>query len=284
MRRGVVLAFVVAVALIVGWRACDRSDRSAPAGVGAKPVSVKRVDPKKLARGSIAGTVVDEAKAPIAGAFVCAVGTSDAIDPVLLRDPSCVTSDAGGGFRIESLVPARYGLQAAAKSHRPGHVDHLDIALGVSKTDVVVMLRGGGVELSGVVADLTGGPIANARVLVGGAFGETAADGTFSLWVASGDVSIEVSADGYASASENTRAPRHVELFLTPAPLPTSRRRPGSRPRIRRREGARRGVLEPSSMAQVTQSRTRSSTSGTSASPHRTGGKGYAISHGARRR
>src|SRR5262245_21809704 len=63
-----------------------------------------RVDPAKLSRGSLAGTVRDDAGAPLAGARVCADGSSQELDDELFRDPPCVDADAAGRFAIDGLL------------------------------------------------------------------------------------------------------------------------------------------------------------------------------------
>lgn len=202
MRRAVVIVALGVVALIV-YR-CDRSDRirEVRAPVAASP-GVKRVDPKTLA--SIAGTVRDDA-GPIAGAFVCASGPSNE----LASSPTCVATTTAGTFRIEALRATEYTVVASAKQHVPSS------ATATVGTLVELVLARGGVELTGVVTDLAGGPIAHALVFADPALVETADDGTFSVWVAPGRLGILASADGYVTSSEEQIAPRHVELALVP--------------------------------------------------------------------
>lgn len=190
-------------------------------------------DPKTLARGTLAGTVTDEAGAPIAQAQVCAQGQSHELDGELLRAPTCVTTDAHGAFALTGLYPARYTISASARSfqpavHHPGgdrRKHEVVLAAGERKQGIDVTLAAGGVEVTGTVADLTGGPIANARVSASGdawraeraaAITESAADGTFSLWVSPGMANLLATADGYADAGDWVRAPGKVELLLTP--------------------------------------------------------------------
>ncbi|MBA3818176.1 MAG: carboxypeptidase regulatory-like domain-containing protein, partial [Deltaproteobacteria bacterium] len=192
-----------------------------------------RPDPRTLARGSLAGTVTDEARAPIAKIQVCADGSSHELDDELLIDTFCTSTDERGAYVLANLYPARYTVSAAGRpyqpaSHHPGgdrKKSSVRLAAGEQKTGIDITLRPGGVELTGTVSDVTGGPIANAKVSGGGnrwtggsarAATETAADGTFSLWVAAGGVAVIAWADGYASSTEWTKAPGKVELLLTP--------------------------------------------------------------------
>ena len=80
----------------------------------------------------------------------------------------------------------------------------------------ILVLPAGGVEVSGTVSDIAGGPIAGAQLRAGDAVGETDAGGTFTLWLEPGSASVEATADGYAPSTWNGNAPDHVELQLTP--------------------------------------------------------------------
>jgi len=122
-----------------------------------------------------------------------------------------------------------------AKSYRPGahhpggdrKRTQFHLAAGEHKTGVDVELSHGGVEITGTVADITGGPIAHARVWASegqrwrrgsGAttHGETDEQGRFSLWVKPGEITVTAAADGYADNEEGVHAPGKVEILLTP--------------------------------------------------------------------
>lgn len=235
-----VVAIVLAVVL---WR-CHGSTPATPAtgstgsatmvtppiSTAAKP----RPDPQSIARGSIAGTVTDDAtKAPIAHARVCLDGDSDELPEELLREPFCTETDARGAFVVGNLLPAEYRASASAKTYRPAvhHPggDHkrttFHLAAGEHETGVDLALRAGGVEVTGVVSDLTGGPVGKARVWADaggwrsrGALVATETDdhGTFSLWVAPGQLALTATADGYADGNETIHAPGKAEILLTP--------------------------------------------------------------------
>ncbi|HEU0032266.1 MAG TPA: carboxypeptidase regulatory-like domain-containing protein [Kofleriaceae bacterium] len=233
----------VIVALVI-WQ-CHGSRDSTSGGTAAGSARDPRVvdttgtrarpDPKTVARGSIAGTITDEAtKAPLAKARVCATGQSDELSEDLFADASCVETDAQGHYLLGNLLPARYEVSASARTYRPAvfhpggdrREGQLVLAIGERKTAIDLALRPGGVEITGVVSDLTGGPIANARVIskerwttrgIPMATTETDAQGKFSLWVKPGPSVVMASADGYAQSSERSNAPGKVEIFLTPA-------------------------------------------------------------------
>jgi membrane-associated protease RseP (regulator of RpoE activity) len=205
-RAAVIVVLCVAALLAVAYRSCDRSDRAAPQVRAPVTASkVKRVDPAKLA--SIAGTVIDETKRPIAGAFVCVVRDADR---------TCARSSADGRYALAKVEPGTLVLVASAKPYRPAT---LEVVLGDAETKdgVTIELRPGGVEITGAVSDVNGGPIANARVRTQSATTETAADGTFALWVAPGQMWISAEAEGYASQGDGVHAPGRIELVLFPA-------------------------------------------------------------------
>src|SRR5262249_24934744 len=101
------------------------------------------------------------------------------------------------------------------------------LAAGERKTGVDIVLRKGGVEITGTVSDVTGGPIAHADVSAHHqGWGDGGSDfappvgpdssGKFSLWVKPGEVSVNASAEGYAEGSDSGRAPGTFEILLTP--------------------------------------------------------------------
>src|SRR5665647_44620 len=211
MKRRWVVIVGIAIAILAlvvwRWRGSDTSHTNTPIAAakvttGAPTTaSTKRPDPRTLERGSIAGTVRDEAKKPIAGATVCADITADELPAELTRDATCLTTDANGAFAFANLLAARYSVDAGAKTYRPATYhpdgnrkkDWFPLAAGEARTGVDFELRSGGVEVTGTVADISGGPIAHAKVrATGGRWGqgastpvsETDDKGAFSIWTA----------------------------------------------------------------------------------------------------
>lgn len=237
-------AVVVGVVLVValGWWWWGRGDRDAaspdPAGRAghvddlARGARARRVDPRTLDRATIAGRVTDRAKRPIAGATVCADGWSRDAPGDVFERPTCVRADARGSYQIDGLLAASYAVSAAARPYRPGayevpgkpDVHTFALAAGETRTGVDLVLDEGGVEITGTVADISGGPVAHAQVRAsagrwGGQLGppvETDDEGRFSLWTRPGGVRVSSAADGYAAASEYGQAPGTFELLLTP--------------------------------------------------------------------
>lgn len=195
---------------------------------------VKKPDPQKQPRGSIAGTVRDEAKAPIAGIRVCVDLYSDELPDELQRDPICMASDAQGQYKFEHLFAATYRANAGGKPYRPTtwhlgdsrfKTSSIKLEPGEVRTGIDFMMRAGGAELHGTVSDISGGPIAHAQIRASsGRWGqgdaapmiETDDKGVYTVWLAPGAVRVQASADGYAASTEMGEAPGKLDLLLTP--------------------------------------------------------------------
>jgi hypothetical protein len=124
-----------------------------------------------LVRGTLPGTVTEEGKTPIAHARVCADGSSRELADELFRDSVCAETDAQGRYTIANLLPAKYTVSASAKTHRPGlhrpggdrTKSEVKLAAGEHKPNIDIALRPAASRITGVVADLTGGPIGHAK-------------------------------------------------------------------------------------------------------------------------
>jgi hypothetical protein len=88
---------------------------------------------------------------------------------------------------------------------KPGEHRHVDL-----------IARRGGVELSGIVSDIGGGPIAGAHVHTSAVMTETDDHGRYTLWLASTWHVVIATAPGYASSSQTGEAPRHMDFKLEP--------------------------------------------------------------------
>lgn len=240
MKRTIgVVAILAVLAALLLWRRCGGEASDGARTVQPKPTAAAsnsgtarvtpRQDPRTLKRASITGTVRDPDKAPIAGARVCADGWSWDVPGELLRAPTCVDTDAQGAYRIDNLLAATYRVSASAKTFRPGVYerrdnDELRLAAGEAKADIDIVLERGGVEITGTVSDITGGPVAHALVRAssgfwGGTQGPpvtTDDKGRYSMWTKPGSVRVSASADGYADANESGDAPGTIDVLLTP--------------------------------------------------------------------
>jgi outer membrane receptor protein involved in Fe transport len=77
-----------------------------------------------------------------------------------------------------------------------------------------------GPQLTGSVVDASGAPVAGATVAVGSSTTKTASDGSFSLAVPAGQVSVQASADGFATTTTSVSASAEsARVVLQPAPI-----------------------------------------------------------------
>ena len=188
---------------------------------------------------AIEGTVRDMAGKPIPSAQVCgstfsASAFHDADDDVgggHFREPACATTGADGRFRLSGLLPGRCSVVAGAPRFIPGRyrdaqkLTAVRLAPGETRTGIDIALQPGGVEVSGTVKDIGGGPIEGAWVRArmqarpdsAAARARSLADGSFRLWVAPGNLEFVAQADGYADGWRRSTAPaQSVEILLTP--------------------------------------------------------------------
>ena len=200
-------------------------------GAGPRDRPEQLADPRLARAAVISGTIRDSKGQPVAGARICALA-----GPGQTRaDAQPICSEAGrdGHYQIAGLLGVRHRVHAMAPGFIPGAYmrgegtrrrDTVELRHGQQATGVDITLVGGGVEIRGVVYDLSGGPIEGARVNSGGfgagtgmAIASTGTDGEFSLWVRPGRAMVWSDTDGYAQAYAEGVAPGHrFELYLTP--------------------------------------------------------------------
>ncbi|MFO7562112.1 MAG: carboxypeptidase regulatory-like domain-containing protein [Enhygromyxa sp.] len=235
------LVAAAAIAVVIAWYALTR--KSSATGAAAEPddidaVTLPVIDRQRAAiePASISGSVLsrDQRGAAISGARVCAWLIGDERRVVEALAARCRLTDADGRYRLEPLEPGRYRVSASAAGKLPavwkgpdeagGEILHL--GANEARTKVDIALAQGGLELSGVVLDVSGGPIEGALVvgIKAGLFAReptaTATSdeqGRFSMWVAGGEHSLRAVAEGYAPGIHQAQAPnRNIELWLTP--------------------------------------------------------------------
>lgn len=206
-----------------------------PVGEGPRTRPLPVLEPRDGLRAAIAGTVRDPQGRPVAGAQVCALASSQRLAGSDTRTPSCARSERDGGYRIEGLFGVRHRVSAGAPGFVPvwfvrgegaARREWIDLRPGMEARAVDLVLEGGGVQIFGVVKDLSGGAIEGAVVSGGGvmmgsglAVATSGPEGEFSLWVRGGRTRVWAQAEGYAASGrgEEGAAPGHrFELFLTP--------------------------------------------------------------------
>jgi protocatechuate 3,4-dioxygenase beta subunit len=210
---------------LAGEVAAQASAGSPGTGPRGRPEPVAL--PRKLAQASVAGTVRDEKGQPIAGAQVCARTRAMGLVSSEFRKVECVTSERDGAYRIEGLLGVRHIVMASAPTFVPRQYVHgegaskrdwVELRAGQELQGIDITLQSGGVEIHGVVKDLSGGAVEGAQVTGGNAFTRTGADGLFSMWVKPGATRIHAQADGYAGGGgdQGVTPGHHFEIFLTP--------------------------------------------------------------------
>ena len=220
MKRAAIVVGVVVIAAAIGWMCSDDAPNTAHE-IATMPVSAPHRAPVEPITGSIAGTITC-AGAPIAGARVCGLATSDTLATERVREPRCTLTDAAGRYALADLPPARYRVGAMAAGLRPASypvaspLDRFTLAAGERRGGVDLELEPGGVAVTGAVTDVGGGAIAHARVSAGDSSVDAGADGRFTIWVEPGLAVVTADADGYAPGDAWARAPGHADVVLVP--------------------------------------------------------------------
>ncbi len=212
--------------VIPGEREVVATTPAAPVPLPGSPIATALPDLRLANRATISGTVFDPQGQPLAGAQVCASVASERLPQREAWKPTCALSERDGHYRLEGLWPVRTRLTASAPRYAPVTYSHGE---GVSRRNAIELrpamvaknidlkLEDGGVEITGIVRDLSGGPVDGAQVIGEVAFAKTDAEGRFSMWVRPGEQTLVADAEGYAPGRTEGLAPgHHFELALTP--------------------------------------------------------------------
>lgn len=165
----------------------------------------------------ISGIVQSTIGGPLARANVCVVPARDAC----CASAVCASSDGAGRFSLDAPSVSSIIVIAAAQGHLPLRRPLTRIP---PDAPLVLSLEPGGVQVTGSVADASGGPVVDALVsatrtgepLV--ALAATASTGKFVLTVPAGRIELSARADGYSSMIRQVDAPTDdLELILTPS-------------------------------------------------------------------
>jgi Carboxypeptidase regulatory-like domain len=199
--RVVVLVAVIAAVISVWWWRSSRGDEPASGPRVTQPTTAGPatvVRPTAIATAHLKVSVRD-AKGPVANAAVRLAPDDGEI--VVLR--------AGGDGVATSgaLEPGTWRIAASAPDHEPAAATR-DLRAG-EDAGIELVLAPGGKPLTGLVTDVTGGPVAGARVDAAGlgrlarasdavATTLTGSDGRYQLTVAMGQLLVGVSNPDYA--------------------------------------------------------------------------------------
>lgn len=107
-------------------------------------VEGRRVWLRLKAGGAIEGVVVEENGARVPSFTVGVESFIGAQTRSLRGTPPRKVEDPGGAFRMEKLAPGRYVLTAGTPGRPPGRSDAIDVAGGITTSDVRIMLPSGG--------------------------------------------------------------------------------------------------------------------------------------------
>ena len=244
--RRAIVTVVLLVATLLVWQAAERRRGNGrtratttptltgtmTAGARAASTGPALPDARTKAPAEIRGTVRERGGGPLAGAQVCTSWWAEGVGSEDRREPVCAISDAAGGYRLTALVPGGHDVSASAPGHvplgwraPPGEPDSIRLTAGQVRAGIDFALATGGALVHGVVSDINGGPIADARVtLQDGQWWSSAstttradAQGKFTLWAAAGAVRVSGEAEGYADGETQAVAPAQaVEILLTP--------------------------------------------------------------------
>jgi len=195
---------VVAVAGLVMWTSRG-SDEGATPAVTQRNGSASAPTPASApmrATGSITVTVTS-ARGPIAGAVVrLAPEDGDVLALETGRDGTAVA---------DQLALGTWQVSASAPGHEPAALPAHELVAG-DHAKLAITLASGGRTLTGVVTDVTGGPIAGARIDAArlGAMGRpddavattiTGADGRYQVTVTEGQLLVAARSADYAAQS-----------------------------------------------------------------------------------
>jgi protocatechuate 3,4-dioxygenase beta subunit len=210
-RLGILLA-IIAIAVLAGvlwWSKRDRDPASvtkqAANGSSATPAAATRDGDAAPARLVVA---VSGTNGPIRGATVRLANKS--------RDTFTLQTGGDGVATSEPLEPGTWSISASAEGHEPAALPAREVRAGET-VRLELALVGGGRTLTGVVTDVSGGPIGGARIDAAklGALAQpvdaiastvTGSDGRYSLSVAEGQLLAAASAPSYSPQS------RYVEV------------------------------------------------------------------------
>ena len=210
-RRGIAVLVGLLVVVVAGgvwmWK---RGGRDTPATATATQRNGSAVAAGERARGH------DDAKA--ARVTVTVRGPSAAVADAVVRlqpergDVIVARSGADGKAHVENVVPGTYAISASADGYEPAVVAESHAVAAGEHVELDVELKSGGRVLSGTVTDVSGGPVAGARIDAAKlgmmvrpgravASAVTGPDGKYRMTVAEGQLLVAARSVDYAAQS-----------------------------------------------------------------------------------
>ncbi|MGE0551080.1 MAG: sigma-70 family RNA polymerase sigma factor [Kofleriaceae bacterium] len=253
MKKLIAVAVVILLLLVIGgavWRSRHSADQRSADGTSvtgsgglhatqSSTLAVANALPRWVTASAaaprrIAGRVVFRGT-PVAGARVV-LGIEVASEPdtplvlpesapKLLTPLAAVTSAPDGSFDFGERARAVFVVSASTSERAAASISVANVDPRVRTDQLVVALGACATRLSGVIADASGGPIANARISSGGLLGsESNASGEYSLCVTSRraigptTAQIRVEADGYGSIKRDVIVAGDLRLDIQLVP------------------------------------------------------------------
>lgn len=189
---------VVLVAAIAYWKLGKGDPRATPTVTQGSGVA--KASMAKVTRAAKVTVTVKDDKGPIGDAYVRFAPEDGEVLAVKTGANGAATAD---------VLPGRYEISASATGHEPAALPGAEVAADAS---FEITLAAGGRSLRGLVTDVSGGPIAGARIDAAklGAMAQperavastiTGADGTYQLAVAEGQLLVAARSPDYAAQS-----------------------------------------------------------------------------------
>lgn len=206
-KRGIIAVVVVigAVLGVVWWKRGERDTRATAAATPTGQPQARGSSAVAPAADSAARVrvTVRDARGTIAGATVRLAPEGG--------DVVVVETGADGVAAVDGLAAGTWAISATANGYRPRAADARELASG-EEASVELVLESGGRVLRGTVTDVDGGPIGGARVDAAAlgavmmpdraiASALTAADGTYQVAVAEGQLLVAARSADYAAQS-----------------------------------------------------------------------------------
>ena len=223
---------VLGLWFLLGTARPSHQKASAPRRQTLSGTAITMDGPAATREGALSGHVRGRDGKAVGNARVCATTVRSEVS--WTPRPTCATTDGQGSYRVAPLESTAYAVSAVARGFRPASAllgRSIFLGQGEAKTGVDIVLDAGGAQLNGQVLDATGGPISGAMIRVlrratphDTTITESGPDGSFSVWMAAGPVTVIAEAPEYAPVRIAHIVPsRDLVLKLTPGSVVSGR-------------------------------------------------------------